>query len=170
MYFWYPDNALSVWILARGDNVEKTFAVLSGSFEVHAEQNGCLNIVETSILLVCAILLFPLTLVLMIWIMNIFDNLNLDLMVLQRQGLGFWNTMGKWSDMFTSFHDPLFCFPFVLNRSEWKAAETAIILAQCTYMIKSTFSPRVKPTSLLTSCFPSLNTSYSEKTLRHDIT
>ena len=89
MYFWYPDNALSVWILARGDNVEKTFAVLSGSFEVHAEQNGCLTIVEASILLVCAILNIPLTLVLMIWIMDIFDTLNLDIMVLQWQGLGF---------------------------------------------------------------------------------
>ena len=58
-------------------------------FEVHAEQNGCLTIVETSILLVCAILNILLTLVLMIWIMDIFDNLNLDRMVLQRQGLGF---------------------------------------------------------------------------------
>ena len=43
----------------------------------------CLNIVEASILLVCAILNIPLTLVLMIWIMDIFDTLNLDLMVLQ---------------------------------------------------------------------------------------
>ena len=50
----------------------------------------CLNIVDASIFLVCAILNIPLALVLMIWIMDIFDNFNLDLMNLKRQILTTW--------------------------------------------------------------------------------